>query len=328
MTMSDTLNIVFFGSSQFVVDILKDILKTQKEQLPDTDSRTIHLLGIVSQPDTILRGKIIRNPVSQFAFENNIICFSPEKINRSFDEFQKLFPQVDICIVASFGQIISQKLLDYPTYGFINWHPSNLPKYRGATPLQSVLVNGEKITALSWIIMTKEMDAGDILLQTTYIILPNQTFPQLASAMQDLGCKTWKSAIINRINGTILGSQDNSKVTFCGKISKEDSLSNLKMLTADELYNKWRGFYTFPGIKIEDNQHFNSLIKLISVDVPTTAITGTVEFENKIWLQIVLNKQRFVYLKCASETFLPVTEIGLGDGKRIKLSGYIFKNAS
>ncbi len=313
--MDKILRIVFFGSSQFVVQLAKSILDSNH-----------NLVGVVTQPDTLLRGKIFRNPISQFAQENNITVFTPKKINHEFEEFMSLFGDIDICIVASFGQIISQEILNHPKYGFINWHPSNLPKYRGATPIQSSILHGDTESALSWIIMTKNMDEGDILLQKKYHVYPNSTFTDIAMDMQQLGVETWGEAVENRIQNNIQFSQDQNKATFCHKIQKSDGFIDIQSSESGEIYNKWRAFFSFPGIHIIDNVHFHDTVKIVQL---TGSIKGihteeTIQYEDDVWIQTRFHRKQKVYIKCKSGTLLRVTQIGLTGGRKIKLDGYLF----
>jgi methionyl-tRNA formyltransferase len=89
--------------------------------------------------------------------------------------------------------------LDIPKHGFVNWHPSKLPKYRGASPIQSVILSQETDSALTWIQMTKEMDAGDIILQIPYKLNQLETFDTLANQNAELGKDTWAIVLVLQI---------------------------------------------------------------------------------------------------------------------------------
>jgi methionyl-tRNA formyltransferase len=157
----------------------------------------ISLNLIVTQPDRENHGKILKNPISQWAESNQVKLFQPEKINQQVEIFNSLIEEnnIDMAILASYGQILSQKVLNSTRFGFLNWHPSLLPKYRGPTPMQTVLLNGEKETGLTWLEMTKEMDAGDIWLQIKTALTSTVTFPELADQMGLLGSETWSLAL-------------------------------------------------------------------------------------------------------------------------------------
>lgn len=200
------LNIAFATSSDFTLVIAKNILQNQGQNLrqvaidqatkmglrvPELDNLEdflINLKTIVTQP-VKTRKTISTNAITDFATNNNLELFQPPKINLELKNFSDF--DLDICIVASFGQLVSAKVLDIPKYGFVNWHPSKLPKYRGASPLQSVILSQETESALTWIQMIKEMDAGDIILQIPYQLNQTETFESLANYNANLGKDTW-----------------------------------------------------------------------------------------------------------------------------------------
>ena len=171
------MNIAFFSSSSFTLPILHSVIDNQgksfyslvADQLQQLDSDSsiisersrciiidnrqvldtiINLKLVVSQPDTLNRSKVVSNPITTFATLNNLPHLTGENINQVI---ATQLDDVDIAITASFGQFVSSKTLLKTKYGFINWHPSLLPKYRGATPLQSALINCDEIVGLSWI---------------------------------------------------------------------------------------------------------------------------------------------------------------------------------
>lgn len=149
---------------------------------------------VITQPDKLNGKKIIENPISQFAKSHNLQLEMPIKINSEIEEIKQKY-QLDCAIVASFGQILNSKVLNFPKF-IINWHPSLLPKYRGATPIQIALLENQKISGLSWIKMTKGMDSGPIWLQIPQIIQKSDTFETFADSMGKLGSQTWALPII------------------------------------------------------------------------------------------------------------------------------------
>jgi methionyl-tRNA formyltransferase len=310
------LRIVFFSSSYFVVPLLESIHNSPK---------LVELLGVVTQPDTELRGKILKNPIATYCKKYNIPCFQPEKINTQVEYFAQQFPNIDLCIVASFGQIISEEILVLPKFGCINWHPSELPKYRGATPIQTALINGDTKSALSWIQMTNEMDAGDIIQQEIYIITLEETFTDLATSMCTLGIRTWPTVIKKLVSGEPCTPQNNSEATFCKKIKKVDCLVHPELSSAVEIYNQWRAYIKYPGTKIYDNHYFKSTIKLINISLDQITPSGDCIYEDSVWIQYKSGKSITTHLKCANNTLIKVLEISLENGKRVNFTGYIFR---
>ncbi len=356
---SSPLKLVFFSSSYFVLPILKSIISSQDrtldqavlnhyEQLsPDEQQisgltkkyledsllkRKIELKLVVSQPDRELRQKKISNPVSEFARKNKIPLFLPEKINREFQKSSELMQGFDFGIVASFGQIISQSVLDLAEYKFINWHPSDLPKYRGASPMSSLLYNGENQTALSWIEMTKEMDAGDIWLKIDREVDNQTTFTQIAQKMGNLGAKTWSIVIAKIILAEKYNlkpiPQNHSMATFCSKQTKEDAIIKPSEMSSTQVFNHWRAFVEFPKTKFY-SKYFRQLICLnVAVNTwstlqPLKEANWKIVNENEEWLQLKGQKEVKTLLKC-KVGFVEVKKITLSNGKSIDFRGFCF----
>ena len=373
-------NIAFFSSSNFCIPIVQNILENQNKTLleiyskqvielrnkneysvdfpmdfdiddvPELDTPIVLAL-VVSQPDSDNRGKLVPNPVSKWAKENNLNLFTPENFNKSRVE---LDTKIDLAITASFGQIISESSLDWSQNGFLNWHPSLLPSYRGATPLQSAIKNGDVESGLSWIDMTKGLDEGDIFLQFRTNI-ERDNFGLLSERLGELGSRTWAIAIVNKLVSKKL-TQDSNRITFCGKLSKEDRLINQAEQTANDIYDQFRAYSVFPGTSFLD-EYFGEVIKIVEVikntvvlnlfqdphivenksssqreveavlteGVSTTQDANNTPTQFHNWLVTKENKQQKVYLICKNETLLEIKKIKLSTGKQIDLSGYQFK---
>jgi len=204
---------------------------------------------IITSPDKPAgRGlNLTESPVSLWAKNHQIKCLKPEKIRSEFiDEFKKY--KVDLSIVVAYGKILPEILINEPVLGTINIHYSLLPKYRGASPLEATLLNGETLTGVSLQQMQYQLDSGPILDLTEIEISLEQTKDQLRETLTNLGSelliKTLPKIINKNINPII---QDESKATFCKKIIKEDGEIDLE---ADPLtnYNKYRAYAGWPGI--------------------------------------------------------------------------------
>jgi len=338
------LRLAVFSSSDFIIPMIKSIQTASGKRLLDLLSadfihnhschsheeflRPIQLDCIVSQPDTLNRSKIVQNPVAAFARQNNIFLFTPAKINTQYQEQLPILSKLDMVITASFGQIISPKILSLPRFGIINWHPSKLPKYRGATPMQSAIADGQTATALSWIEMEKGMDSGAVLSSFACQIQPNHTIIDLISAMSNFGVQTWAEAvalqILHRKKLFLPEIQNESEVTFCGQLSKSDALINPTILTASQIFNHWRAYALFPGTSFVSS-HFGT-VKIIQAQSPLTTIPpdSTTQFEDEQWLQIKHQKSVQTFVKCSNKTYLPISIIQLENGKKLHLQGYQF----
>lgn len=188
-----------------IVDILpsswkkKGLVEQNLQKFIDSNvDPIIQFQGIISQQEKLNRNKLVENPVLNWARKNEVKFIAPEKINDSKEELILNF-EIDAAILASYGQLISDEILQIPKYGFINWHPSLLPKYRGASPMQSTILNHEKFTALSWLEMIKKMDAGNIWLQLIVGLDEKADINKLTEMMIELSIKTWSLPIMFKI---------------------------------------------------------------------------------------------------------------------------------
>ncbi|MDD5290252.1 MAG: methionyl-tRNA formyltransferase [Patescibacteria group bacterium] len=154
---------------------------------------------------------------------------------------------IDLFIVAAYGKIIPQKFLDLPKFGCLNIHPSLLPKYRGASPIQSALLNGEKETGVTIMKMDEKMDHGAIISNFQFPISNDDTYEilseKLAQASGDFLLTIIPDYLSNKIKPA---EQDHTKATFCKIIKKSDGEIDWNK-PAKKIYNQWRAFWPWPG---------------------------------------------------------------------------------
>jgi methionyl-tRNA formyltransferase len=176
-----------------------------------------------------------------------IPVLQPEKLDGDF--ISHLPPTIfDLFIVASYGKIIPENVLDIPKYGVLNVHPSLLPLYRGPSPIESALLSGDMTTGVSIMRLDKEMDHGPILVQSAFVIPSNATAGTLEVECGQLGGDLLVQVIRPYIDGTLTPKeQDHMKATICKKINKE--LGEITLDTdAHEVLRKFRALYPWPGI--------------------------------------------------------------------------------
>lgn len=231
---------------------------------PDIASHTLDILFnngyipslIITSPDKKSgRGmKIKETPTSIWAKEHNIKCLKPEKIDQDFiSEFKK--SEIDLSIVVAYGKILPEVLIKNPKLGTINIHYSLLPKWRGASPLESALLDGDSVTGVSIQQMAFKLDSGEIIVQKEIPIDINETKEELKNKLTKIGgdllCDIIPKIIDKSINPKI---QNESEVTYCTKINKEDGKIDLD---EDEVknYNKYRAFYGWPGVYFFVEKH-------------------------------------------------------------------------
>ena len=187
-------------------------------------SNNYPVLGVVTQPDRPAgRGqKEVAPPVKILAQKLGLPVFQPQKVkDKSFlDIFYQLNPEM--VVVAAFGQILPKAIIEFPKLGCLNIHPSLLPKYRGAAPLNWSIIRGETKTGVTIMLMDEGMDSGDILLQQETPLSATETYGQLHDRLANQGSNLLMTAIEQVIAGKALRHpQDLSAVTFAPRLTKE-----------------------------------------------------------------------------------------------------------
>jgi len=224
---------------------------------PEVSSKTLDILFnggyipkiIITSPESRSgRGMHInKTPVELWAIEHNIQCLKPEKID---DDFIKEFNDfnIDLSIVVAYGKILPKNIIQSPKLGTINIHYSLLPKYRGASPLEGALLNGDTTTGISIQQMVFKLDSGPIIKEIEVPIDIDATKEELRASLIKLGGEALCSVIPDIYSKNINPKyQEEEKATFCKKIKKEDGLIN-PSINQKENYNKYRAFYGWPGV--------------------------------------------------------------------------------
>ena len=231
------MNIVFMGTPDFAVPALKAIANS---------NHTVS--GVFTQPDKPRGRKMIMTPpdVKVCAEEFNIPVFQPKSM-KSQEALQILTDlKPDVVVVAAYGQILPQAVLDVPRFGCINIHGSLLPKYRGASPIQEAVLNGDKVTGVTTMLMNAGLDTGDILLSVKTEIGENETSGELFDRLAQLGGELILKTLDVVENGTAEPKkQDDSFATHTSKIDK--SLCPIDFSKPSfEVHNKIRGLNPWP----------------------------------------------------------------------------------
>lgn len=247
------MRIVFMGTPSFAAQILEHLVQYKHGEL----------VAVYAQPDRQAgRGKKLHEPETKtLANKLNIPVFQPQRFRNNQDainELQALKP--DILIVAAYGMLLPQEVLDIAPYGAFNIHTSLLPKYRGAAPVQRALMAGDTLTGVTIIRMEAGLDTGPILLQQAISIKNSEEFcdnsATLLEALAENGGKLMRSALNmireNRVNLII---QDNACSTHAAKLTKQEAQINW-VNSAEDIHNHIRGFSPNPGataqLKIND----------------------------------------------------------------------------
>ncbi len=238
--MRKNLRTVFMGSPDFALPVLKNL------------AEHYNVVGVVTQMDKPAgRGRIVTPPpVKTLAQTLGIPISQPYRL-KDADAMEKLtawMPQ--LIVVAAFGQILRQAVLDMPQYGCINVHASLLPRWRGAAPIQAAIMNGDDQTGISIMKMDAGMDTGDVLRKRAIPITPQDTGASLSERLGQLGAKLLIDTLEDYLNDKITPErQDESLVTYAPKLEK--SLGSLDFSRpAEDLARLVRAFNPWPGTYI------------------------------------------------------------------------------
>lgn len=307
------MKIIFMGTPQFAIPSLKAIYESKHQ-----------LLTVVTTPDRERgRGqKITFTAVKQFAIENNIPVYQPEKLkgNQEFVEQLKAL-QPDLFVVVAF-RILPKEIFEIPRYGSFNLHASLLPKYRGAAPIQWALINGETETGLTTFKLAEKVDTGNIYLQEKVPIYPEDNFGTLHDRLSELGADVVLRTIEMIESGNYqLLQQDDSLASPAPKITKEICRIDWYK-SAEEIHNLVRGLSPHPAAFFVMNDKTYKVFK--------TRIT-TDESKNILFLNPgeFLETKKQLYFG-TSEGILEILEIQPEGRKRMSaeefLRGYSLKN--
>jgi len=241
------MKIVFFGTPQFAVTTLAKLIEH-----PD-----IEVVAVVTQPDKIRgRGnKVLPSAVKKLAEEHNLPVWQPPRIKKDRETIDKLqATQADAFVVVAYGQILSTEILSMPKLGCINVHGSLLPQYRGAAPIQWSIVNGDRQTGITTMLMDRGMDTGDMLLKAeTNISLLDNTL-DLAIALSQQGAELLIETLFKLEQQAITPiPQNDSLATYARLIEKADFAIDWSR-AAWEIHNQVRGFFPNCAAKLGDKK--------------------------------------------------------------------------
>lgn len=234
-----TKKFAFFGSDEFSIIVLEQIIA--EGFVPTL---------CVTQPDKPKGRKLVLTPtpIKEFCIQHNIPVITPDKLDvREIESYSD--SRFDFFVVASYGKIIAQKILDIPAHGCLNVHPSLLPEYRGASPIETAILNDTKNTGVTIMLMDAQMDHGPILAQQTHTFTDwPQTKKEVHDTLATLGGTMLAETISPFLAGEIEPKvQDHTQATFTKMIRKEDG--QITLSDADRTtYLKYLALTPWPGL--------------------------------------------------------------------------------
>jgi methionyl-tRNA formyltransferase len=289
--MNTSKTIIFFGTEDFSLTVLTALIEAG------------YTIGaVVTKPDSKKgRGQqLTAPPVKILATRHNIPVWQPEKLADITADVQALNNPAGVLV--SYGKIIPQSVIDLFTPGIINVHPSLLPKYRGPTPIESAIKNGDTTTGVSIMQLTAKMDAGPVYTAKQYPLKGTETQIDLYQGLAVVGSDLLLETLPSILNESLLPqTQQEDAATYCALLTKEDAWLDLQTLTAVQAERQIRAHLVFPKSKL----------KIKNTDVIITK--SHVSNQQKTPLDI----------KCQDGAFLSIDELIAPSGKRMSAEAFL-----
>jgi len=300
------MRIVFCGTPQFAVPSLKYLL-TEKE---------FEIVSVYTQPDRPRgRGQEVSfSPVKEVALAAGIDVQQPAKVRMPEVEERLRSVAPDAIVIIAYGQIIPARLLPIPRLGWINLHASLLPKYRGAAPIQWAIASGETVTGNTTMRIDAGMDTGEMLLQEELRIGTEESAPELAGRLAELGAPLMAKTLRGLAAGELIGrAQEHGAATMAPMLKREDGRIEWGR-TATEIFNRMRGFAPWPGAYAE----FRGQTCHLRGKPAAGAATGE--------LGTILVEKDLVHVVCGGGSLLEITHVKQ-EGRREIAAGEFVRGA-
>ncbi len=295
------MKVVYMGTPDFAVAPLEALLQAGHQ-----------VTAVVTQPDKQKgRGKEVQmTPVKECALKHGIPVLQPVKIREKEAVEQLREYPADIFVIAAFGQLLSEEILNIPAYGCVNIHASLLPAYRGAAPIQWAVINGEKETGVTIMQMEKGLDTGDMLLKAVVPIDPKETGESLHDKLMEAGAKLIVKALPLIERGEVVPEkQDDAQSSYASRLSKDMGRIDWKQ-DAAALERLVRGLNSWPSAY---TAFHGKTLKIWEADVAegeAKEMPGTVEHVEKNYIDIACGKGilRITSLQLEGKRRMPVKD--------------------
>ena len=298
------MRILFMGTPAFAVPSLAALVEAGHE-----------VCGVFSQPDKPVgrhQNKLRPTPVKEFAVTHHIPVFQPVKLRdgSALAQIRALGPE--LIVVAAYGRLLPDDILDYPARGCINVHSSLLPRYRGAAPINWAVLNGDAETGVTIMHMATEMDAGDIIDQVRTPIDPDETVETLYGRLAGMGAELLVKSVAAIAAGTARRvPQDAARMTLAPMLSRELSPMDFTR-PARSLHDQVRGLQPWPCAVTE--------LSGTTVKVYRTAVGGAVKVAPGT---IVRADKTGIEIACGDGLTLRILELQPQNGKRMAVASYL-----
>ncbi len=260
--MTSSKTILFFGTDEFSALSLRELI-----------AKGFTIGAVITKPDARKgRGQRSIEPiVKTIAKEHGIAVWQPVNTEELINYIRTVKDPMGVLV--SYGRIIPQSVIDLFNPGIINVHPSLLPLYRGPSPIEAAILNGDTVTGVTIMQLSKEMDAGPIYSQVTVGLSDTETTPELERQLGEVGAQELSLILPSIINGSLVPvSQDESVASYCQLLKKEDSTPDFPTLSAEQAERRVRAYLAFPKTKATILAHQIVITKAHIVNHAETAL--------------------------------------------------------
>lgn len=287
--------LVFFGTEDFSAPSLEALIKAGYS-----------IVAVVTKPDSIRgRGHQVDSPaVAKIATQHGITVLQPQKLVDISDQLLSLDAAAGVLV--SYGKIIPESIIQLFPSGIINLHPSLLPKYRGPSPIEAAILNGDRETGLTLMALAKAMDAGPIYYQETISLSGTETKPELYESLSRQGAELMIEKLPGILDGRIQAlPQDDTLATYCQLIDRQtDGYITPATMTASECERRVRAYLGWPKTRLD----------YLGAEVIVTKARVLDNYQGDNWPDII---------QCRNETYLQIVEIIAPSGKQMKTADYL-----
>lgn len=297
--------ILFFGSPEEVIPVLEKIVLLFGQKV----------LVITKPPSPAGRGMKLKDTPVKVKAENmglSVMCPSSLKEREFIEKIRDFSPDVGIC--AAYGKLVPPSILHIPEKGIINIHPSLLPRWRGAAPVQRAIENGDKYTGISFALMTEGLDDGPVLYQEKIVIQDNEDAPALMKKLMLRASEVLENVIEDYLAGKIKPVPQAGEITYAPKLKKEEGRIDWN-LSSRTIFNKMRGFCPWPGIYTFWEKRLIKIWGALPLEENSGEKPGTV----------VKTDNEGIYVQCG-EGILKIIELQMEGKRRMNADAFLRGN--
>lgn len=288
--------LIFFGNERLV----SGLEQTDAPTLRALIAAGYHIAAVISHHSDGRSRSNRKLEVAEIAAAHNIPVLLPNRPSEIIETLRGF--NAEAAVLAAYGRIIPQSIIDLFPRGIINIHPSLLPKYRGPTPIESAILNGDSETGVSIMQLTAGMDEGPVFVQVKTPLTGNETKFELYKNLAPLGAETLIRILPSILDGSLKPApQDNKAATYCSLLSKEDGILNPEARTAQEIERMIRAYLGFPKTKLTIHGHPIVITKAHS----STAHHGVLD------------------IVCKNSTILTIDELTAPSGRRMNAEAFL-----